>query len=94
MALRVSRKYNSVLYSYIGWLIDELFTPSPPPHPLAYPQTAPIGIEIGYRGRCLKLAVSTWTHAVSTWTGSLYMDTGSLYLDSARFFVLEINLKS
>ena len=30
MALRVCRKYNSVLYSYIGWLIDELCTPSPP----------------------------------------------------------------
>ena len=41
--------------------------------------------------RCLKLAVSTWTHAVSTWTGSLYMDTGSLYLDYALFFGLEIN---
>ena len=48
----------------------------------------------GLRLRCLKLAVSTWTHAVSTWTGSLYMDTGSLYLDSASFFGLEINLKS
>ena len=35
-----------------------------------------------HRIRCLKLAVSTWTHAVSTWMGSLYMDTGSLYLDS------------
>ena len=49
MALRVCHKYNSVLYSYIGWLIDELCTPSPP-HPLAHPQTAPIGIGIGYRG--------------------------------------------
>ena len=48
----------------------------------------------GFGLRCLKLAVSTWTHAVSTWTGSLYMDTGSLYLDSAHFFGLEINLKS
>ena len=29
MALRVCRKYNSVLYSYIGWEIDELSsTPS------------------------------------------------------------------
>ena len=50
MALHVCRKYNSVLYSYIGWLIDEHCTPSPPPHPLANPQTAPIGIGIGYRG--------------------------------------------
>ena len=50
MALRVCRKYNSVLYSYIGWLIDELCTPSPPPHPLAHPQTAPIGI--GMVGGC------------------------------------------
>ena len=50
MALRVCRKNNSVLYSFIGWLIDKLCTPSLPPHPLAYPQTAPIGIEIRYRG--------------------------------------------
>ena len=50
MALRVCLKYNSVLYStYIGWLIDKLWTPSPP-HPLAHPQTAPIGIGIRCRG--------------------------------------------
>ena len=44
MALRVSRKYNSVLYSYIGWLIDQLSsTPShhipsfaPTDHPYTY----------------------------------------------------------
>ena len=41
MALRICRKYNSVLHSYIGWLIDELsstpsrYTPSfaPTDHP-------------------------------------------------------------
>ena len=43
MALRFCRKYTSVLYSYIGWLIDELCTPPPPPHSQAHLQTSPIG---------------------------------------------------
>ena len=33
MALRVCHKFNYVLYSYIGWLNDELCTPPPPPTP-------------------------------------------------------------
>ena len=55
MALRVCCKYNSVLFSYIGWLIDKLCTPSPP-RPLAYPQTGPIGIEQGWEITQLLLA--------------------------------------
>ena len=67
MALGVCREYNSVLYSYKGWLIDKLCTPFLPPHHLTYPQTTPIGIEIRYRdGRWVRRRVCggrEWTRA-------------------------------
>ena len=49
MALRVCRKYNSVLYSYIGWEIDERSPPLPPTtHPLSHPPTTPIPYPYTY----------------------------------------------
>ena len=42
MALRVCRKYNSVLYSYIGWEIDELSSTPSHHNPLSHPPTTPI----------------------------------------------------
>ena len=49
MALRVSRKYNSVLYYYIWWEIDELS--STPSHHTLFcthqPPLYPIHIPIG-----------------------------------------------
>ena len=66
MALRVCRKYNSVLYSYIGWEIDELFLHSLPPHNLfcthrpplytfPLPTGAVCGWARGWGGKCAEL---------------------------------------
>ena len=49
--------HNSVLYSYIGWLIDKLCTPSPPPHTLWLTHRLPQQVQgkgIGVVGGCVR----------------------------------------